>query len=716
MKFFHIHRFISKAIRLGIDKTEDSALVRHILLCNQMALIMAFGSIPFIILYRIINLPQLSWIAVVCSLTYFTIPVLNGLGKIRLTRILIVIFASIMISYSTFILGKSSGIHIFLLPLGWAALVLFAPNEKKSIAFGIAFPSFLLLLVEIFIPSSGTYLNLTSIEARLMHGLVVGTTMISQIIFVLYFFLANIRAEKKLADAEGLAQKNNQAKSQFLAQMSHEIRTPLNGILGMSSLLLKTELANPQKDLVESMQASGKDLLTIVSEILDISKIEAGKMRIDTIDFDTKETIESVLRPFQLIAEQKPFTFNIESTGAYPHRLIGDPTRLNQIINNLLSNAFKFTTEGFITLRLNWEIKNNANCLLHLEVQDTGLGISEQDQKQIFQSYGQGQSSPTRNIGGSGLGLFISKQIAELMHGTLGFKSQVGKGSTFFCDLPFAIDPKIETKTLISNSRKPQPHSSEGWQILIVEDHPLNQKVLGGFLSQFPCKVLAVDGGKEAIEIYSQRFFDLIFMDCHMPGMDGFECTRSLRKISEQGPRPLIIGVTADAMQGTRERCLKAGMDDVITKPIISGELQKTLSHWLGLLPFDDPSTSLPISNSKSDLLDLQHIKEMNEWIQTFDKNYWSKSIGQFRASADRLIQSLQSAHTQNNSHDLQEAAHALKGLCLMMGLSQMAKGCKQLEESQIPAMDENNSITIQNIFDLVEPSLADLQKITTTI
>jgi signal transduction histidine kinase/DNA-binding NarL/FixJ family response regulator len=717
-------KFVHWVSRIGVSKCPDPRRAKRIVLSNQIAFSVAFLCLPYFVIYQIIGMPVYSWLSLGNAAAYLLIPCMNAMGRFVLSRLLFVIIASIVIAASALGLGKGAGIHIFFLPLGWISLVLFEWEERKSITFGIVFSSLMLLAFEAFGPERGLGLPHSPDTIRLIHFCVLTTILISQIMVVLYFFQANRRAEAALTKAGEASESADKAKSQFLANMSHEIRTPLNGILGMSSLLLKAELRGDQKDLVQAIQSSGLDLMTIISEILDLSKIEAGKMRLEKIPFDPREAVEAILRPFKHEARRKALDFDAEIPEKLPARLIGDAVRLKQVLNNLLGNALKFTQSGGVTLKIRMEGVASGGLRLHFEVRDTGIGIEDASQGRIFQSFAQAEETSSRRFGGTGLGLFISKQIVDMMGGTIGFSSRSGEGSMFHFEIPFGI-PAAEAETP-SEVPEASAASAPDARLLIVEDHPLNRKVLAGFLAQFACKVDAVGGGQEALKVFGTQAYDLVFMDCHMPGMDGFECTRALRALdplaplNQNGKRPIIIGVTADAMLGTRERCLESGMDDVLTKPILSKELNRMLSRWLGItigLPSSDGETAPQTyhqpspKSQKSEWVDVGHLREMDEWAKTYDPLFWDRAVDQFRDSAHRLIGEIRSARLEGRLHEAEEAAHTLKGLCLMMGLSRMGETCKSLEEGGEDGEDVDWSAQVASLETLIEPSLTEMKK-----
>jgi signal transduction histidine kinase/DNA-binding NarL/FixJ family response regulator len=699
---------------LGIPKNETPHRIKRIVLCNQIAVLSALVCLPFFFLYQFLDMPFFSWLTLSSVIVCLSILWINSKGGIGFSRLVLITYSCLAILGSATAFGRPSGFHLFLLPLGWMALVLFDWQEKKSIAYGIVLGAIPLLAFELFGSDQGYFYTPSPDQTRLLRFSILSLTLVGQILEVFYFFQANRRSEAVLSEAGEVAKSADRAKSQFLANMSHEIRTPLNGILGMSSQLLKSQLRNDQHDMVKSIHKSGLDLMVIISEILDMSKIEAGKMRLETIAFEPREAIQTVFDQFKFEAHRKLLDFSFEAPSNLETYLMGDPVRLKQVLNNLLSNAIKFTDSGMVSLKV-WGspiiqpgTSNEADLRLRFEIKDTGIGIPAEKQNQLFKSFSQADESITRTHGGTGLGLYISKQIVELMGGKIAFHSQLGEGSVFNFEIPFSVAPISGTREKESILEKENPVTPAGLKILIVEDHPLNQKVLAGFLAQYGCKVDAVGGGQEALDEFKIEPYNLILMDCHMPGMDGFECTREFRNLTIRGNKPIIIGVTADAMHGTREKCLAAGMDDVLTKPILSAELDRMLSKWVGVAELNSSA-----SNQKaaviSEWVDTEHLRQMDEWIRTYDPNFWIRTMEHFRDSANRLIRSMQADGQAGRMEKLAESAHALKGLCLMMGLSRISNICKHLENEQATQSDWKNKIS--DLEKCLEPSLAQMQK-----
>ncbi|EME69366.1 Signal transduction histidine kinase [Paramagnetospirillum caucaseum] len=372
------------------------------------------------------------------------------------------------------------------------------------------------------------------------------------------------RAERMLIHAKDKAEEMARVKANFLATMSHEIRTPMNGVLGMLHLLTGSPLTPEQRDHLETAQSSARALLAIINDILDFSKLEAGQMKLEATRFDLHRLVDEMLALMKGAAADKGLTLQARLGDGVPHHIAGDPTRLRQVLTNLMGNAVKFTEKGGVVVSVKAEPDGPAPARLRFEVADTGIGIEPAAAPALFAEFVQADSSITRRFGGTGLGLSICKRLVEMMGGEIGFDSVPGEGTTFHFTLPLVAAAEDRDTGAMVNETGDLPSLS----VLLAEDNPVNQKLTTTLLRRWGQRVTLAHNGAEAIAAVAREPFDLVLMDVHMPGMDGLEATRRIRAMAGPLAAIPIIAMTADVLDGDAALCLAAGMDDYVAKPV----------------------------------------------------------------------------------------------------------------------------------------------------
>ncbi len=524
-----------------------------------------------------------------------------------------------------------------------------------------------------------------------------------------------VSQNKELEAARDLAERSNRAKSEFLANMSHELRTPLNSIMGLSRMI--SEEPSTDQDtahMATTVNKAAITLLDIVNDILDISKIEAGGMVLEKIGFDIKEIISSIVETMAPIASGKGVSLKYHYETEDIPFVLGDPLRFSRIVTNLVSNAIKYTETGEVNISVAAdpiEGTDNSQIEFYCTVEDTGIGIPQDKLHSIFDKFTQVDETITRRFGGTGLGLAITQDLVKMMHGTIGIDSVVGQGSLAWFKIPFIVTDEIDKD--MRRGRRAQRQKvvsadhlipAEQARLLVAEDHQLNQDFIKRLLKRMDLQnYLIVETGADAVDKWRDGNFSLILMDCHMPEKNGYEATRDIRAAeSGTGKRIPIIALTADAMKGTQEKCIDAGMDEYITKPIDADDLRDALSQWI---LFPDTTVSAPAQpqgivepvDTPADLSLLSDYAETPEEMEQFLQTFTTVSTECLELLTAHCIDGICTPWV--------EAAHKFKGGAGIVGAKKLQALCAQAQDMEEASIKDRENILkkIKNEYDIVK-------------
>lgn len=512
---------------------------------------------------------------------------------------------------------------------------------------------------------------------------------------------------QRLIKANKIAEESRLAKEQFLASMSHEIRTPLNAIIGFQELMSESELTDQQKEYLHSIDFASRNLLVIINDILDLSKIEAGKLKLEIVDLKIETIVKSVMELMDYKAKEKGIGLHFDIDSRIPEILKGDPSRLSQILLNLLSNAVKFTNEGEVDLNVQLLFETDKEVTIRFIVSDTGIGIAKENLEAIFDRFIQVDQGENKQSG-TGLGLAIVKELIEIQDGKIDVKSTIGSGSTFTVTLSFRKLSSTELKQeRISEEIKKLPEEKlEGLRVLLVEDIDFNQQLVRNIMRHWNCQLDIAANGKIALDYLNSKAYDVVLMDIQMPVMDGYEATQRIRSSSEPKIKNIpIIALTAHASYAEADRCLQLGMNEYLSKPFRLNDLKtkilRVLGNYAPINPVSDNSTL-----NEDTLFDLTNLKEH----AGEDTEFLTDILQEFLVDTESKINEMTELLKKGDLNELKRLAHSLKGVVLTVGMRKTAASVIQIEtiikKEQNPDAIPIIMESIRKDFDLVKEEL----------
>lgn len=586
------------------NELEKSSLI----VLNSISFSLSAISILFLISFQINGSISLSWFFFAEAIAFVLIPILARKGYELSSKLLLLAYVNIGILILSSVMGEDLLIQAFFVPAIGLAILLFDQKQLRLRNIGIGFSIFSYLILD-YVVFEKVYLSAGGywyLKWGILSAAFISTWMIfnkfsdyreraegktRELLEEQKELNAKLNAKteeleqnlEKLEQAKQKVEMGSRAKSEFLSTMSHEIRTPMNAIIGMTNLLAEDNPREDQLEQIEILNFSAKTLMALINDILDFSKIESGKIEIENNRFVLRQIVKGVIESFRFNARKKDIALDMQVEDEIPRVLIGDPARLTQILNNLVSNAVKFTEQGRVDIRVRSlerdETKNRVR--LQFAVSDTGVGIAVDKREHIFESFTQERTETSRIFGGTGLGLTISKKLVDLFGGSIYLDSEKGEGSTFYVELEMEVAEQ-QKSTGGEDADRSEAENLEGVEVLVVEDNQINQKVMERYLDRWNMNISVASNGVEALKAVEQHRFSIILMDLQMPEMDGYEATRKIRTMEDPGKSNIpIIALTAAALKEVKERVYASGMNDFVTKPFNPSDLHTKLKQYL---------------------------------------------------------------------------------------------------------------------------------------